>query len=379
MKKLIIQENQRGLLFSGGKFARLLRPGKYGMYRKDEKRHIYHGLFGKTVEVVNNFGLVSSTQADVKTLLKDADVRSETAELVVARGELGFRFVDGAYAGMYTPGVYAFWNTHGENSFLKADVTTPYVPEDFPGEVFQTMRVDFYEEVTISEGHYGLLYIDGKFEKQLPAGRHFFWKVNHEILAHELPATPTEENLVGQEILTADKVSLRINCVCEYVVTDPVRADTEVSDWQGSLHLAAQLALREYIGRFKLDEILADREGLSAYLLEKLRARAPALFVEVRSAAVKDIILPGEIREIMNTVLVAEKRAQANLIARREEVASTRSLLNTAKLMEENATLYKLKELEYLERICEHVDSLTLGGNGDLLAQLTAALTGRKD
>ena len=72
----------------------------------------------------------------------------------------------------------------------------------------------------------------------------------------------------------------------------------------------------------------------------------------------------------MNTVLVAEKRAQASVIARREEVASTRSLLNTAKLMEENQTLYRLKELEYVERICANVGNISLNGNGDLLAQL---------
>jgi regulator of protease activity HflC (stomatin/prohibitin superfamily) len=92
--------------------------------------------------------------------------------------------------------------------------------------------------------------------------------------------------------------------------------------------------------------------------------------VEIISADIKDIILPGEIREIMNTVLVAEKRAQANVITRREEVASTRSLLNTAKLLEENQILYKLKELEYVERIFEHVGSISLNGSGDLLSQL---------
>jgi len=71
-------------------------------------------------------------------------------------------------------------------------------------------------------------------------------------------------------------------------------------------------------------------------------------------------------------VLAAEKRAQANVITRREEVASTRSLLNTAKMMEENPTLYRLKELEYLERICENVGNLQINGSGDLLTQLTA-------
>jgi regulator of protease activity HflC (stomatin/prohibitin superfamily) len=96
--------------------------------------------------------------------------------------------------------------------------------------------------------------------------------------------------------------------------------------------------------------------------------------VEIYSAGVKDIILPGAIREIMNTVLIAEKRAQANVITRREEVASTRSLLNTAKLMDENQTLYRLKELEYIERISENVGNINVSGSGDLLSQLTAII-----
>ena len=60
------------------------------------------------------------------------------------------------------------------------------------------------------------------------------------------------------------------------------------------------------------------------------------------------------------------------MITRREEVASTRSLLNTAKLMEENKVLYRLKELEYLERICDRVGSISLSGAGSVLEQLAA-------
>lgn len=96
--------------------------------------------------------------------------------------------------------------------------------------------------------------------------------------------------------------------------------------------------------------------------------------MQFSDAGVKDIILPGEIRDIMNTVLLAEKKAQANVITRREEVASTRSLLNTAKLMDENQTLYKLKELEYLEKICDNVGNISVSGGSDLLSQLTGVL-----
>ena len=77
----------------------------------------------------------------------------------------------------------------------------------------------------------------------------------------------------------------------------------------------------------------------------------------------------------MNQVLVAEKRAQANTIMRREETASTRSLLNTAKLMEENAMLWKLKEMEYVEKIAEKISTISVNGNGKLVEQLKELFT----
>lgn len=80
-------------------------------------------------------------------------------------------------------------------------------------------------------------------------------------------------------------------------------------------------------------------------------------------------------KEIMNQVLVAEKRAQANTIMRREETASTRSLLNTAKLMEENAMLWKLKEMEYVEKIAEKISTISVNGNGKLVEQLKELFT----
>ena len=112
------------------------------------------------------------------------------------------------------------------------------------------------------------------------------------------------------------------------------------------------------------------KERISGEIHTALREREEMFCVNFLTAGIKDIILPGEVREIMNSVLVAEKKAQANVIARREEVASTRSLLNTARLMEENRTLYKLKELEYLERICEKVGEISVNGNAGIVEQL---------
>jgi len=86
-------------------------------------------------------------------------------------------------------------------------------------------------------------------------------------------------------------------------------------------------------------------------VLETTKSEAIKLGVKVLNCGIRDIILTGEMKEIMNQVLIAQKKAQANSITRREETASTRSLLNTAKLMEDNEMLYKLKEMEYVEKI----------------------------
>ena len=105
-------------------------------------------------------------------------------------------------------------------------------------------------------------------------------------------------------------------------------------------------------------------------VMKKIRKTAAVLGTEVLYAGVKHIILPGEMKEIMNQVLVAQKKAQANVIMRREETASARSMLNTAKLLEENEMLYKLKEMEYLERIAAKIGEITVSGGSDVLKQL---------
>ena len=182
----------------------------------------------------------------------------------------------------------------------------------------------------------------------------------------------------GQDILTSDKVGVRLNLVCCYKITDPVSLMRKTSNIAEQIYSAGQLAAREYVGRLKLDELLDKREELASCLSEKIKQIEKEYPVELGNVGIKDIILPREIRTIMNTVLIAEKQAQANVITRREETASTRSLLNTARLMEENKILYRLKEMEYLEKICEKVGSISLSGGNGILGQLAELTKGRE-
>ena len=179
----------------------------------------------------------------------------------------------------------------------------------------------------------------------------------------------------GQEILTKDKAALRISFYTQYKVVDVTKAVIDNKDYEKQLYILMQFALREYIGTLTLDELLENKEAITKYVMNTLKDKAATLGVKTRSCGVRDIILPGDMKEIMNQVLIAQKQAQANVIARREETASTRSLLNTAKLMEENDMLFKLKEMEYVEKIAEKIGEITVAGNGQIIDQLKGIFT----
>lgn len=358
MKKVIINENQKGFLFRNGRFVKLLNAGKYRAFG------------GSEIIVVSLKEPLACARCELDTLLANAVIAKETSVIEVADQQLPLHTVNGKFEGVLRHGKYAFWSVLDRHAYQLVDVSTPEVAADVPQYIFAKLPTTLYMKVEVAQYQKARLYFDQKLVRILDAGTYYFWKNNIRIDVGLVDTRRTQMEITGQEIMTQDKVSLRINFVCNYRVTDYVRILTEIDNYVEQIHVAAQLALRDYVGRQKLDDILANKEEMSKYVFDRLKARESEFFVEIIDAGVKDVILPGEIRDIMNTVLVAEKRAQANVITRREEVASTRSLLNTAKLMEENQTLYKLKELEHIERICENVGNINLNGNGDVLSQL---------
>ena len=364
MQKIIITEKQRGLLFKNGKFIKMLEAGKYWL------------MGGKLVDLLSLDQQITSNRCTLETLLQNKELASHVAVCEVGDTELAIHYVNGKLAGVLKTGKYAYWNDVDKHEFTVVDISTPEVYESIPEHLFSKIPTLYYIRVEVGEYEKALIYFNRKLAKVLDAGVYYFWRTSVKVDVDIVDTRLTQMDITGQEMLTADKVSLRINFVCNYRVTDCIKVFTEINNYEEQLHVAAQLALREYVGKYKFDEILENKDGMSKFVFEKLKAKEKDLYIDIKDAAVKDIILPGEIRDIMNTVLIAEKRAQANVITRREEVASTRSLLNTAKLMDENKTLYKLKELEYVERICENVGNINIGSGSDVLTQLTSILHG---
>ena len=214
----------------------------------------------------------------------------------------------------------------------------------------------------VPEGHVGLLTIDGSDSGagMLTPGAHYFWDVGRRSMVRLVDTRWRGADVTGQDILTRDRVTLRVNIAATYRVTDPELANRAVKDFAEALHRALQLAFRKTLGGKTLDALLEDKTSVDVEAAETVRKEMAGIGVEVGEIALKDVILPGEMREILNKVVAVQKEAEANVIRRREETNATRSLLNTAKVMAENPVMLRLKELEALESIASKVNHLTV-------------------
>ena len=186
---------------------------------------------------------------------------------------------------------------------------------------------------------------------------------------------PTPLEVTAQEILTKDRINIRVTLTAFYRIVDPERAVTAAADLPSTLYRLVQFAIREAVATRSLDDILAARDSIDTEVRAYVAERALAMGAEVGEIGVKDVILPGEVRDLLNKVVEAERVARANLIRRQEETAATRSLLNTARLMEDNPLLLRLKELEALERLVEKVGHIDLH-SGETGGGFQSLLTG---
>lgn len=358
--KYIIKDNQAGFVLKNGIFQKMITAGTW----------YFPKLLGYQVEIEEMTGELNYMEVPYQVLAKDAAFMKATVHMEIPDGSAGFLYVNGKLTSFANRKEYTFWNVFDQYDIKVISMAETEMGAEVTRQMLSLVPGKYYTCVQVGEGETGLVYYDNVMQRQLSKGVYRFWNYTHNVTYTVLDMRQKELDIVGQEILTKDKIGIRMNVACMYKIKDAVEFTATISDLKGQLYSAAQLVIRAIVGNYRLDEIMEAKEQISGEIYAALKEQEAMFCVTFLTAGIKDIILPGEIREIMNSVLVAEKTAQANVIARREEVASTRSLLNTAKLMDENRTLYKLKELEYLEKICEKVGDISVNGNVGIIEQL---------
>src|SRR5919199_765675 len=186
-------------------------------------------------------------------------------------------------------------------------------------------------EVIIKTTHRGLLYEDGVLVGVLEAGRHvlpgrlalpFLRRPRVEVVLVDV--RERELTIKGQEILTSDKVAIRVSIIVQFRVTDPAAAVQQVADYEDRLYSDVQLAARRSLASMTLEEILTNRTRLSEDILADVLGTAAGYGVEIQRADVKDLIFPGNLQEIMNRVLATERLSQAQLVEARTKAETQR-------------------------------------------------------
>lgn len=358
MKNVKVNAWQVALVFKNGEYKRMLVAGSYWFW-KNEQVYIY--------DITKQF----VPPVELNILLQDEHLADILQVVVVKDNQIVLKYENGLLNAVLPKGRYVFWKSVINYEFVYADISQADIPAEIDRALLSKAPLDGWVRMNeVQSFEKAVLFVNGKFQKVLDPGIYYWWKNSIPVYVGKADMRQQQLEVNGQEILTKDKAALRINAWAQYKLADIEKALVLNKDYDKQLYVAMQLALREYVAGYSFDELLEKKEAIGPFILQNVKQKAEALGVEVNGFGIRDIILPGDVKEIMNQVLVAEKKAQANTIMRREETASTRSLLNTAKLMEENAMLWKLKEMEYVEKIADKISSISVGGNGALVEQL---------
>jgi len=357
LKRIKIRSFEKGLLFRDREFKKIL----------DHGGHWCVDITGKTRVDIVTMRDPWLVHDDLDLIVTSGLLGSDAEVIELADSERGLVWLENRFEKILGPGRYVLWQGFKEVQVERIDASgvkfnhikiRAIIESEGCGHELVTHRVE--------ENMVGILFIDGDLREVLGPGCHVFWRKTGDVKVLLVDTRQTILDVGGQDIMTRDKVSLRLNGLVTYKVIDPVKAVTEVEHFQQSLYRETQLALRAVVGTKDLELLLADKDVLAVKVRDILTDRASAFGLTIIGFGIKDIILPGDMKELLNRVVESQKAAEANLITRREETAAMRSQANTAKILDNNPTLMRLRELELLEKVAASSKLNVVCGEGAL-------------
>jgi len=363
LKIIKINQYQVGLRFRNEKLVEALQPGWY----------LAKGFLGERIDILSEKDLCVS-HPELDEIIR-CGVLSKFIEVVDLKdNERALLWVEGRFEKILTPGKHGIWKNLREIQIERLSAEDPQFKHKLLYRIAQSPESEEATRNTapgalrtmlVEPTETCLYFKDGKLAGELTPGFHAFWKGIGTLKFLKFDLREKLLDMAGQEIITADKVTLRLNAVVSYRISDAKKSMQITDAPDQALYREGQLLLRAAIGGRSLDEILGDKAALTDGIADLLKAKADKFGLSIVSFGIRDIILPGDIRELMNRVVAAQKEAEANQIVRREETAATRSQCNTAKILEANPVLMRLRELEVLERVAKDSKlSLILGEKG---------------
>jgi len=351
-----VRTHERAFLLRDRELVRLLRPGRHVIWNPLLKVEIErHSMRDVWLE-----------HPELDVIARSGVLDGEARVLDLKDHERAVVRVDGRLEAILGPGLHVLWTVFHDVGVETFDARgLHFVHDDLTAIAATRGARELLDLVPVEVGHVGLLFRDGQIDTHLAPGLHALWKGVARIQVDHVDLREQVLDVAGQEIMTADKVTLRLNAVVAFKVVDALRARTVVDDHVQALYREAQLALRALVGTRELDVLLSDKDDVAREIQAAVRERITPLGLELASFGIRDVILPGDMKDLLNKVTEARKAAEADLITRREEVAAMRSQANTARILDSSPTLMRLRELEVLEKVAEKARlNVVLGEQG---------------
>lgn len=366
LKRFVVLKNERAALLRDGDFERILSAG----------RHYFFDPLNRLSLQVWKLDAPMQDLVLVDYLLQHEPDTAEENFVCMELGEdeAGLRYENQRLVEVLAPGSRrVFWKGLLTQHLEKIDLSQAYaLAPDIAARLLQpnlrSRAVGGLAGLLVAQVpayHVGVLRVDGKVLRLMSPGVEVFWRFNRDVQVELVDMRLQNLEVTGQEILSSDKVSLRLNLAATWRYTDVLLAHEKLAKPVDHLYRELQFGLRAAVGTRSLDALLENKQLIDEVVSEYIARKLQGFGIEVTGIGVKDIVLPGEMKTILAKVVEAEKAAESNVIRRREETAATRSLLNTAKVMEDNPVALRLKELETLERVAERIDRISVFGGLD--------------
>jgi len=366
LKRFIVKKNERAALLRNGDFQRILNPG----------RHYFFDPFNELTLTVWHTDTPMADTDIVEYLRQNEPAEAERHFVCMElnEDEVGLRYENEVLVEVLPPAARRFfWRGLVAQRLEKVDLRAG---ADLPAEMVKRLQqpslrgrpvlgLNGVFVVQVPAAHSGLLRIDGVQQPLLAPGVTAYWRFNRDLQVELVDMRWQTMEVTGQEILTRDKVGLRLNLAATWRFDDASTAFAKLAKPAEHLSRELQFGLRAAVGTRNLDELLENKQLIDEVVSGHVARKLAGFGLEIGGVGVKDIVLPGEMKTILAQVVEAGKAAEANVIRRREETAATRSLLNTAKVMEDNPVALRLKELETLERVAERIDRISVFGGLD--------------
>lgn len=238
------------------------------------------------------------------------------------------------------------------------------------------MTLYFRHVFAVPEGWTGLVYRHGLYVRRNNAGRHVLWGRGWTIKLTDLRRATLL--VAGQDVLTADSVSLKFSLLVAYQVTEPVKAAHETQNWLNDLYNLTQLALRAVVGSIAAEGLLNQKIEIGAQLLARVKTDAEKLGVNILAVEVKDVMLPADLKRAFAEVLKAKQEGQAALERARGESAALRNLANAARVLENNPALMNLRLMHSLATAQNSGHTLIVGVPGGFVPLKNGKATGEE-